>query len=133
MRKMVLAMALAALLLSGCLFNVLDSGNPVAVAESAVKAIGSRDTEEVARHFTPTPGAVMSARLKQMYALTDGTEIDNVRGWLRYQTDVDAKVRVEWDMTWIVGGSSDTEHQEILMQLIKVKNKWYVNEAWSVT
>ena len=127
----ILFLLVVLLVLTGC-FNVLDSSDPVAVAESAVNAIGSRDTVEVAKHFTPTPGAMMSARLERQYALTDDCRVENVRAWLRYQTDVDARVQVEWDMVWIVNGVEDTDHQKVEMQLIKNKNKWYVNEAWSI-
>lgn len=128
--KLVIAI-IALVALTGC-FNMLDTSNPVSVAEAAINSIESRNTEEVAKYFTPAPGSIMATRLERMYALTDGTRVENVRGWLKYQTDVDARVQVEWDMTWIVGESEDTEHEKIILQLIKQKNKWYVNEAWGL-
>jgi hypothetical protein len=113
----------------GCNISMpIDKGNPESVAKAAALSLKSGDVDKVCGYFTGAAYDQMKAGLPVFFAQWSKIDVQNVNASLVSQGDTIAVVYLSYDLKVEAYGNPNTQHIAKKVQLIKIKDVWYLNQ-----
>ena len=126
--KVVLVLALAALLGSTLLGCGGGGAGPEDTVRGALEAMEAMDAEEMATYFTEEMSEDVEFGMEVVFALIDEIKISNVETKVLSQTEDEATVEVEFDLETTVFDETEEEHVTEPFNLVKEDGKWLISE-----
>lgn len=126
----VLALALGALLgasLLGC--GGGGGSGPEGTVRGLLNAIEGQNAQKAGSYFTAEQRELVVSSLELAFEYSDKINISNVKTNLLSQTEDEAVVESEFDVTETYFGQTDTEHVEETWTLQKVDGRWLINDS----
>ena len=115
---------------SECNLTGKPTTSPQATTERAIRAVESHDMATALEHFTPPAAAAMYDRLARLYQRCDRVAIGEIAMVVTSETEITARVPAIYDITLVVGTQSSTENYDKTIRLVKIRDTWYVNQAF---
>ena len=136
-RRVILIVIVIILLVLGsgyCLSNMeegmADQDDPEIVARAAILAIETMDADKVAAYFTPIPAQGMRNRLNDIYTTYESVRIEGLAVDCTLNEGLAAKVQAVYAMVVSRDGVPNIQHCNKMVKLVKIDNKWWINEAF---
>ena len=126
--KVVLVLALAALLGSTLLGCGGGGSGPEDTVRGALRAMEAMDAEKMVTYFTEEMSEDVEFGMEVVFALIDEIKISNVETKVLSQTEDEATVEVEFDLETTVFDETEEEHVTEPFNLVKEDGKWLISE-----
>ncbi|MGB2855724.1 MAG: hypothetical protein WBC61_03635 [Dehalococcoidia bacterium] len=126
--KVVLVLALAALLGSTLLGCGGGGAGPEDTVRGALEAMEAMDAEKMVTYFTEEMSEDVEFGMEVVFALIDEIKISNVETKVLSQTEDEATVEVEFDLETTVFDETEEEHLTETYDLVKEDGKWLISE-----
>ncbi len=127
--KVLIVLALAALL--GCSLLACGGGGsgPEAAVEGALEAFGNMDAEKTASYFPEDEREEVIAGLEFAFELVDDMNVSNIKTSIVSQTETTATVEANWRIEATFFGETESDDVEDTMRLEKVGGEWLIVES----
>jgi hypothetical protein len=126
--KVVLVLALAALLGSTLLGCGGGGAGPEDTVRGALEAMEAMDAEKMVTYFTEEMSEDVEFGMEVVFALIDEIKISNVETKVLSQTEDEATVEVEFDLETTVFDETEEERVTEPFNLVKEDGKWLISE-----
>ena len=117
-------MALIGLTLVGC----GGGSGPEATVQGAFKAMGAKDAEKQGSYFTEDIRDQVVTAADLTFTLVDKVEISNLTIESVSQTEDAATLKLDYDYQVTAFGQTNTDHQNIDIELTKIGGKWLITQ-----
>jgi hypothetical protein len=104
-------------------------GSPESTVRGALAAYETEEVPNVIAYFTPIYGSQMKGNLQRLFNACESIQIENVDTMVIYKEGLAALVQVSWDMGTKVSGQISTQHFAKEVRLVKIDDKWYINQV----
>ena len=126
--KVVLVLALAALLGSTLLGCGGGGASPEDTVQDALKAMEAMDAEEMATYFTEELREDVEFGMELAFVFIDEIKISNLKTKVLSQTEDEATVEADFDVETTVFDETEEEHVTEPFNLVKEDGKWLISE-----
>jgi uncharacterized protein YprB with RNaseH-like and TPR domain len=126
--KVVLVLALAALLGSTLLGCGGGGSGPEDTVRGALRAMEAMDAEEMGTYFTEELREEVEFSMELAFVFIDEIKISNVKTKVLSQTEDEATVEADFDIETTGFDETEEEHVTESFNLVKEDGKWLISE-----